>query len=99
MRCSASEKLEIIELVEQSTLSVGRTLARLGFQDRRSTTGTADIRTVGRKPWTTDIPSQIASGTAFQMTFVGASSSKLGLFDSASKFGGMSDVLKFFHIA
>jgi hypothetical protein len=97
MRCSASEKLEIIELVEQSTLSVGRTLARLGFQDRRSTTGTADIRTVGRKPWTTDIPS-LASGTAFQMTFVGASSSKLGLFDSASKFGGMSDVLKFFHI-
>ena len=27
MRYSASEKLEIIELVEQSTLSVGRTLA------------------------------------------------------------------------
>ena len=30
MRYSASEKLEIIELVEQSTLSVGRTLASIG---------------------------------------------------------------------
>ena len=29
MRYSASEKLEIIELVEQSTLSVGRTLASI----------------------------------------------------------------------
>ena len=34
MRYSASEKLEIIELVEQSTLSVGRTLASIGI-DRR----------------------------------------------------------------
>ena len=47
MRYSASEKLEIIELVEQSTLSVGRTLAPIGIPDRRSTTGTADIRTGG----------------------------------------------------
>jgi transposase InsO family protein/transposase-like protein len=31
MRYSASEKLEIIELVEQSTLSVGRTLASIGI--------------------------------------------------------------------
>ena len=31
MRYSASEKLEIIELVEQSTLSVARTLASIGI--------------------------------------------------------------------
>jgi transposase-like protein len=31
MRYSASEKLEIIELVEQSTLAVGRTLASIGI--------------------------------------------------------------------
>ena len=31
MRYSASEKLEIIELIEQSTLSVGRTLASIGI--------------------------------------------------------------------
>ena len=31
MRYSASEKLEIIRLVEQSTLSVGRTLASIGI--------------------------------------------------------------------
>src|SRR6185437_2852052 len=31
MRYSASEKLEIIELVEQSTLSGGRTLASIGI--------------------------------------------------------------------
>ena len=31
MRYSASEKLEIIELVEQSSLSVGRTLAPIGI--------------------------------------------------------------------
>src|SRR5262245_22787312 len=32
-------------------------------------------RLVGRKPWTTDIPNQIASGTAFQTMFASASSS------------------------
>ena len=31
MRYSASEKFEIIELVEQSTLPVGRTLASIGI--------------------------------------------------------------------
>ncbi len=35
MRYSASEKLEIIELVEQSTLSVGRTLASMGSAAER----------------------------------------------------------------
>ena len=30
MRYSATEKLEIIELVEQSTLAVGRTLESIG---------------------------------------------------------------------
>ena len=37
--------------------------------------GTICTKPVGRKPWTTDIPNQIASGTAFQTTFVSASSS------------------------
>jgi hypothetical protein len=32
---------------------------------------------VGRKPWTTDIPSRIASGTAFPMMSASASNTKL----------------------
>ena len=40
---------------------------RSAFRAPPSTAGTICTRPVGRKPWTTtDIPSQIASGTAFQ---------------------------------
>jgi transposase len=48
---------------------------RLAFRAPPSTAGTICTRPVGRKPWTTDIPNQIASGTAFQTMFASASSS------------------------
>src|SRR5262249_45001885 len=47
---------------------------RLAFRAPPSTAGTRCIRPVGRRPWTTDLPSQIASGTAFQTMFASASS-------------------------
>ena len=56
MRYSASEKFEIIELVEQSSLSIRRTLAPIGIPNRRSTTGTAVIRRAGSKLWRTASP-------------------------------------------
>ena len=60
MRYSASEKFEIIELVEQSSLSIRRTLAKSGSRDRRSTTGTAATRRAGSKLWR--IERQTAAG-------------------------------------
>jgi hypothetical protein len=50
MRYSASEKFEIIELVEQSSQCAGHWL-QSGSRDRRSTTGTADTRRAGSKLW------------------------------------------------
>jgi hypothetical protein len=40
---------------------------RLGFQDRRSTTGTADTRTVGSRLWRTASPDRSGSGTRSPM--------------------------------
>ena len=61
MRYAASEKLEIIRLVEESTLPVRRTLEKLGIP--RATF----------YRWY-DLPSRIASGTAFRTMFATASS-------------------------
>ena len=44
MRYPASEKLEIIRLVEQSHLPVRRTLEKLGISQRDSTAGTIACR-------------------------------------------------------
>jgi putative transposase len=46
MRYPASEKLEIIRLVEESALPVRRTLEKVGIPRLLP----------GQKPWTTDIP-------------------------------------------
>jgi transposase InsO family protein len=64
MRYPASEKLAIIQLVEGVRVArcAGR-WKRLAFRAPPSTAGTRWIRPVGRRPWTTDLPSQIASGT------------------------------------
>lgn len=53
MRYSASEKFEIIELVEQSTLSVGRTLAPIGIPRSTFYDGITDTRKTGSRPWRT----------------------------------------------
>ena len=63
MRYPASEKLEIIRLVEQSHLPVRRTLEKLGVSRATFTDGATSPRLAGRKPWKTDFPGRTASGT------------------------------------
>ena len=56
-------------------LPVRRTLEKIGIS-RATFYRRYDLyQAGGRKPWTTDIPSRIASGTAFQTMFASASSS------------------------
>ena len=71
MRYPAAEKLEIIRLVEHGGGGRWKSSALRG---RPSTAGAITIRPVDRKPWTTDIPCRIASGTASRMMFASASS-------------------------
>lgn len=56
MRYSASEKLEIIELIEQSTLSVDRNLASIGIPRSTFYDWDVDTRTVGSRLWKTASP-------------------------------------------
>ena len=58
-----SEKFEIIELVEQSPLSIRRHSRRSGSRDRRSTNGTAVTRTAGSKLWRMASRDRGGSGT------------------------------------
>jgi hypothetical protein len=65
MRYPASEKLEIIRLVEQSHLPVRRTLEKLGVS-RATFYRRCDLsQTGGPQPWKTDLPGRTASGTEF----------------------------------
>jgi hypothetical protein len=66
MRYPASEKLEIIRLVEES--------AKIGVPHAPSIVGAICTRPVVRKPWKTNSPNRIASGTAFRLMFASASS-------------------------
>jgi transposase InsO family protein len=65
MRYAASEKLEIIRLVEESACPCDGRWKRLAFRAPPSTAGTICTDFVSLKPWTTEILSRIASGTAF----------------------------------
>ena len=49
MRYPAGEKLEIIRLVEQSSLPVRHTLAKLGIPRQPSTAGMTGIAAAGRR--------------------------------------------------
>ena len=49
MRYSATEKLEIIHLVEQSPLPARHTLAKLGIDGRPFTAGTTGTAVAGRR--------------------------------------------------
>ena len=68
MRLPASEKLEIIGLVEQSHLPAQRTLQMLGISRRHSTAGMTGSDLVALKPSKTSRRSPIGSGTAFPTT-------------------------------
>ena len=68
MRYPASEKVEIIELVEQSHLPAKRTWINSAFPARRSTAGMTDIVRAALRRWLTTVPGRIASGIAFPMT-------------------------------
>lgn len=74
MRYPASEKLEIIRLVEESHLSARRTLAKLGIPAPHSIAGMTGIYSVVRLDCRINLPSQSMSGTAF-LTKCGARSS------------------------
>ena len=65
-RYSASDKTEIIRLVEQSHLPARRTLEKLGIPDRLSTAGMIAISEADRKPSRIDPHGLTGSGTASQ---------------------------------
>ena len=60
----ASEKAEIIQLVEQSHLPAKRTLDKLGIPALRSTAGMTDTVRAGLRRWMTAGRGRIASGIA-----------------------------------
>lgn len=68
MRYPASEKLEIIQLVEQSHLPVRRTLDKLGIPGPPSTAGMQPTRQAGRKPLRIAAHSLAGCGTASPTT-------------------------------
>ena len=78
MRYPASEKLEIIRLVEGAHLSARLTLAKLGIPAPRSTVGMIGICSVARLVCRINLPSQSTSGTAF-LTRCSARSSSCAL--------------------
>jgi hypothetical protein len=55
MRYPASEKAEIIQLVEQSHLPAKRTLDKLGTPALRSTAGMTDIVKAALRRWLTTV--------------------------------------------
>ena len=75
MRYPASEKLEIIRLVEQSHLPVRRTLETLGIRRRRSTAGMIAFRAGGPEALEDSRPGPGGSGTASPMMCASGSSS------------------------
>ena len=67
MRYPASEKLEIIRLVEQSHLPIKQTLDKLGIPRTTFIAGTIGTCSAAKLDFWTNLPSQSMSGTAFQM--------------------------------
>ena len=68
MRYSASEKLEIIRLVEQSHLPVRRTLAQIGIPRSTFYRWYDQYQTGGQRRWMIIVPGPIRCGTASPMT-------------------------------
>ena len=72
MRLPASEKLEIIRLVEQSHLPARRTLRCSVSSHRRFIAGMIGTDPAGRRRSKASHRSPIGSGTAFPMMFASA---------------------------
>ena len=64
MRYPAAEKLEIIQLVEQSHLPVQRVLEQMASRDPRFIDGAIFIRLEGQRRWTIAALGLIGCGTA-----------------------------------
>ena len=84
MRYPASEKLEIIRLVEQSHLPVRRTLEKLGIQPARFYRWYDRLQTGGPKPWMISHQGRRASGTASLTQYANGSFSVYRLLKAAS---------------
>jgi hypothetical protein len=67
MRYPASEKLEIIKLVEQSHQPVRRTLEKLGIARATFTIGTISTDLAVPKRWQIAVHGRAGCGTAFPM--------------------------------
>ena len=74
MRYPASEKAEIIELVEQSHLPAKRTLDKLGIPRATFYRWYDRYRERGLRRWLTTVPDRIASGIPFPMMSAARSS-------------------------
>ena len=75
MRYPAAEKLEIIQLVEQSHLPVRRSLEQIGIpRNPRFIDGAIFIRLEGQRRWTIATLGLIGCGTASPMTSAPGSS-------------------------
>ena len=82
MRYPASEKLEIIRLVEQSHLPIKQTLDKLGIPRTSFIAGMTDTKLVGQRRWKMVLPHRHGSGTAFLMMFDSGSLTSLWMFRS-----------------
>jgi len=69
MRYPASEKLEIIKLVEESHLSARQTLAKLGIPRTTFYRWYDRYLTRGEVVWKINLPNLNTFGTAFRMKF------------------------------
>src|SRR6267378_3951471 len=84
MRYPASEKAEIIQLVEQSHLPAKRTLDKLAPAPR-STAGMIDTVKAGLRRWVTTAPDQIVSGTGSRTMSAARSSTWHWIFQSCRR--------------
>ena len=85
MRYPASEKAEIIELVEQSHLPAKRTLDKLGIPRATFYAGVIDTVKVGPRRWVTTAPDQIVSGTGSRTMSTARSSTWHWIFQSCRR--------------
>jgi transposase-like protein len=85
MRYPASEKAEIIQLVEQSHLPAKRTLDKLGIPRVTFYRWYDRYREGGPRRWMTTAPDRIVSGTGFRRTSAARSSTWRWIFQNCRR--------------